>query len=92
MEITAIESKKNRLVLEIRGETHTIPNALKRELWNVEGVTVAGYNIEHPLIDKTIFILETNSKITPQAAVKKAIDNLKKTNASFKKLVEKEFK
>ena len=92
MEITAVESKKNRLVLEIKGETHTIPNALKKELWKVDGVTVAGYNIEHPLIDKTTFIVETNSKISAKDAVKKAVDALKKTNATFKKLVEKEFK
>ena len=45
MELNFLEKKKDRLVFEIPGADHTLCNALKDELWNDKGVTVATYAI-----------------------------------------------
>jgi DNA-directed RNA polymerase subunit L len=60
MEVNIIEEKKNKLVFEVKGEGHTLNNALRKELWNDEHVKAAAYAIEHPLIEIPRFILETD--------------------------------
>ena len=58
MEINILEDKKKRLVFELKGEKHTICNALREELWNDKSVTISAYNISHPLIGIPKFIIE----------------------------------
>ena len=89
MEIEIIENKKNMLTFELKGETHTFCNILKNELWNDPKVTVSAYRIKHPLKGIPLFTVETNGK-APIDALQDAIKRLKKTNASFKTLVEKQ--
>jgi DNA-directed RNA polymerase subunit L len=60
MEINVLEEKAKRLVFELKGEDHTLCNALREELWNDKSVTVAAYNINHPLVGVPKFIIETN--------------------------------
>ena len=50
MEITILEEGKNRIIFQLKGETHTFCNIIKQELLNVKGVTIATYKIDHPLI------------------------------------------
>jgi DNA-directed RNA polymerase subunit L len=85
MEIKIIEEDKKRMIFEIRGESHTMPNLLEKELWNDEDVKVAGYNIAHPLVDNPRMIVEVNTKKTPREAVEDAMKRLKKHNADFQK-------
>ena len=77
MEINVLEDKKKRLVFELKGEGHTICNALREELWNDKSITVAAYNISHPLTAAPKFIIETSGK-SPKTALKAAITRLKK--------------
>ena len=60
MEIKILEEKKNRIVFELPGQSHTLPNALRKELWNDSHVKNAAYAIEHPLIGCPKFVLETD--------------------------------
>ena len=71
MKLNIVEDKKNRMVVEIHGETHSFCNALKKELWNDSHVKVSGYRIEHPLVGIPTFIIETDGK-TKKEAVEKA--------------------
>ena len=89
MEITIIEDKKKRLVFEIRGEDHTLCNALREELWNDKSVSVSAYNINHPLVGVPKFIIETDGKKDPKKALKDAIKRLKGKNSDLAKLVKK---
>ena len=82
MEVTILEDKKKRLVFEIKGEDHTLCNALREELWNDKSVTVAAYNISHPMIGVPKFIVEAED---PKASVKDAISRLKKKNTEVLK-------
>ena len=80
MKIKVLEEDKNRIKFEIQGEDHTLCNALRKALWQVQGIEVSGYNIEHPLVSEPVMIIETSGKLTPRDALKKAIENLKGFN------------
>ena len=84
MEFKVLEESKNKLVFELIGETHTFCNALKTELQNVKGVSIATYRIKHPLIGIPKFLIETKG-LEPKKALKDALKNLKKKATEFKK-------
>ena len=83
MEINILEDKKARLVFELKGEGHTLCNALREELWNDKAVTVSAYNISHPIVGVPKFIIETDGKEEPKKALKAAIKRLKKKNSEI---------
>jgi DNA-directed RNA polymerase subunit L len=87
MEIVLIESKKHRLVFELKGVDHTFCNALKQELWNDEDVKVAAYNIDHPLVGVPKFIIETGGDA--KEALLGASSRLQKRNKEFLAAFEK---
>ncbi|MBT3720802.1 DNA-directed RNA polymerase subunit L [archaeon] len=89
MEINILEDKKKRLVFELKGEKHTLCNAVRDELWNDKSVTVSAYNISHPLVGVPKFIVETDGKKEPKKALKDAIARLKKKNNDLAKEVKK---
>lgn len=89
MEINMLEEKKNKLAFEIKGEGHTLCNALQKELWNDSHVKTAGYNIDHPLISIPKFVLETDGadpKKTISAAVKRLTKEAGKVKDQAKKI------
>ena len=83
MELNIIEDKKNRMVFELKGEDHTITNAITKELWKVNGVKLAAYTIDHPLMSSPKIIVETDSSIEPRKALKQAASALQKKNQDF---------
>ena len=88
MEINILEDKKKRLVFELKGEGHTLCNALRQELWNDKDVTVSAYNISHPIIGIPMFMIETDGK-DPKKALKAAVARLKKANTELLKEIKK---
>ena len=89
MELNILEEKKNKLVFEIKGEGHTLSNALRKELWNDEHVKIAAYAIEHPLIEIPKFVVETDGadpKKTLMAAAKRIQKDLEKLKSEAKEL------
>ena len=91
MEVKIIEDAGSKIVFEIEGATHTLCNSLKQELWNDDTVAVAGYNINHPLVGKPKFVLETK-KGDAKKAVEAAIKRLEKTFDDLGKQASKELK
>ena len=77
MELNFIEDKKNRIVVEVKGENHTFVSALTDELWNDDSVKIAAYKIDHPLVGVPKIIVETSGE-DAQAALGKAVQRLKK--------------
>lgn len=73
-----IEDKKNKLVFELDGYTHTVCNLLRAELVSDDHVKAAAYAIEHPLIQKPRIIVETDGA-DPRKAVSAAIKRAQKT-------------
>jgi len=81
MELTVLESKKHRIVFELRGTDHTFCNALKQELWNDDTIKVAAYNINHPLVGVPKFIVEGTGDVKESLAA--AAQRLQKRNKEF---------
>jgi len=88
MEFNVLEESKTKMVFELKGESHTLCNALKQELQQVKGVQIATYRIDHPLVGVPRFSLETKG-IEPRKAIKEALANLKKKAKEFSKEVGK---
>jgi len=84
MDVNILEEKKNRLVIEIKGETHTFCNAIKKELWNDKHVKAAAYRISHPFVGTPTLIVETDSGETPKKALLEASKRLQKGFDKFK--------
>jgi DNA-directed RNA polymerase subunit L len=92
MEINVIEDKKNKICFEIKGEGNTFCNILKDELWNDKHVSVAAYNIKHPLIGIPSMIVETDGKKTPKQALYDAAGRIADKAEKIKKEAKKELK
>lgn len=88
MELKVLEEKKNRLVFELEGESHTVCRALQKELWQDDHVKAAGYDIPHPLINKPKFVVETDGA-DPKKTVISAIKRVEKDLGKFKELAKK---
>ena len=84
MELNIVEDKKTRMIVEIKGETHTFCNALKTELWNDKHVKAAAYNITHPLVGVPRLIVETDTSENPKKALTEACKRLKKEQEKLK--------
>jgi len=83
MELKILEEKKNKLIVELKGETHSFCNAIKKELWNDKSVKAAGYNINHPLVGVPKIIVETDGK-DPKKALSDAAVRLNKSFDTLK--------
>ena len=88
MEFNVLEETKTKMVFELKGESHTLCNALKQELQQVKGVQIITYRIDHPLVGVPRFNLETKG-IEPRKALKEALTALKKKAKDFSKEVGK---
>lgn len=90
MKIEIKEDKKNKLVFNIEGVSHGFCNVLKKELWDDSHIKAAAYKVEHSLIGTPTFMVETNGKETPKAALLKAAEKLSKKGSELKKKLAKE--
>lgn len=88
MEIKVLEQEKNKLKIEIKGETHTLCNAIRNELWGEKSVEIAGYQIEHPMVSSPVLFVETE-KEDPKKTLINAAASLKKKNAELRKQLDK---
>ncbi len=90
MEIIVVEESKDQLVAELPGLDHTFCNSLKRELYADSAVKEASYVIKHPLIGTPTFLVHTDGKKAPRAALKDACKRIKDQNkevlSAFKKV------
>lgn len=88
MEISILKEEKNILEVELKGETHTLLNALRQALWNLDDTELASYTIKHPLVTSPVLVIRTkNGK--PRKALSDVITLLKKQNKEFKSLIKK---
>jgi DNA-directed RNA polymerase subunit L len=91
MEVKVLEEKKDKIVFELKGSSHTICNALKNELYNDKHVKVATYAVKHPLVNVPKFIVETDGE-NPRKVVVDATKRLKKVCEKFESEFSKEVK
>ncbi|HLC65771.1 MAG TPA: DNA-directed RNA polymerase subunit L [Candidatus Nanoarchaeia archaeon] len=86
MDINIVEEKKNRIVFQLKDQTHTFCNALKEELLNDGHVKSASYSKRHPLIGIPTMIVETDGEDT-RKVLNHAVQRLLKECEKFEKEV-----
>ena len=89
MKVTILEDNKTRVKFELKGETHTICNALRKELWADKDLIAAAYHLEHPMIGHPTFIVEhkKDARKAVQSAVSRLIKQTEELKEKFKKIV-----
>lgn len=83
MEIKILEESEKRMVVEV--DNTTVANLLEKELWNDSHVKISGQSINHPLVKKSVLIVETDGKESAKDAVEAAIKKIKKDVSQIKK-------
>jgi DNA-directed RNA polymerase subunit L len=83
MELVVLEEGKDKLVAELPGLDNTFCNNLKKELYADAAVKEASYVIKHPLLGTPTFLLHTDGKRAPRAALKDACKRIKDQNKEF---------
>lgn len=89
MELSAIEKAKEKLRVEVRGETHTILNLIRENSWKA-GAKQASYIIQHPYISQPeVIIRSRNPAKTLKDAAQIAIDDAKEFSVAFKRAMKR---
>ena len=91
LNVKIIEEKKNKIQFQVEGDTHTLSAAIAKELWNDDKVKAAGYEVNHPLVGKPVFTVETDGE-EPRKAVQAAAKRLVKTTEKLRDIAAKELK
>lgn len=76
MEIKVLNKTDTEIEVEIKGEDHTLMNALKSSLLKDKAVKVATYDIEYPGISNPVLFVRTSKSEDPIDALKKAAKDL----------------
>ena len=86
MKLVVLEKANEKMVLEVRGETHTFLNLLRENSWK-SGSKQASYMTEHPYLSEPKFILRSkNPKKILDDAAQKIIDQTKEFEREFKRV------
>lgn len=89
MELTVVEKGKERLKVEVHGETHTLLNVLRENAWKT-GAGQASYIIEHPyMAEPKIIVKAKDPKKVLTSAAQAMSDDSKAFLTSFKRACKK---
>ena len=91
MKIKVLKEDKDKIEVEIKGETHTFCNTLKNKLWEDKHVKITGYRIDHPLISVPTLNVETDGA-KPKKVLSDAAKGLIKELDDFKSAFNKSVK
>jgi DNA-directed RNA polymerase subunit L len=83
--IKILEETKHKIVLNIKGKTHSFCNILRKELLEDKHVKIAAYKVSHPLMDVSEMVVETDSQKDPKTALIDATKRLKKVADDLEK-------
>ncbi len=81
MKISKVEKT---YIIEIEGEDHTLGNLLASTLQELQGVTVAYYELEHPLFRKIKVYVQLEEGYDIKDILAKALNKIKEINESFR--------
>ncbi len=90
MEIEVLEKDEKSIKFRVKGGSQSLLNLLKEEADNVDGVTFAGFVLEHPLEKSSIFVIKADKDV--EKLFKKVIANTKSDLEDAKKTLAKLFK
>lgn len=92
MELKKIKEDDKSLLIEVGGETFTVTNALREELWEDKSVSESAQVREHPYLSQPKVFIKTE-RGSPIAALEKAaervVEQAKEFQEEFKKALKK---
>jgi DNA-directed RNA polymerase subunit L len=92
LKVNVLKRTENELKIEVEGAGHTICNLLQKKLLEDENVDMAGYDIPHPLASNPIIYVRTKGGVTPEQALRRAVEKLLELSDEFSRELEKAFK
>ncbi len=89
MELRVLEKRKDKMKVEVMGESHTLMNLLRENSWKSKA-DQASYMIEHPYISHPkIIVRAKNPKSVLVNAAQMIIDDSKDFSMEFKRAMKK---
>ncbi|MEM4717566.1 MAG: DNA-directed RNA polymerase subunit L [Desulfurococcaceae archaeon] len=89
MDIKIVSRTGREIILEIKGEDHTLGNILMREALRHPAVEYASYRIPHPLRDVMEFTLIVKEGADISTVLREVLGKLREQIYAFRDLVEK---
>lgn len=91
MELKKIKEDEKTILLEVGGETFTVTNALREELWNDSSVSESAQVREHPYLSQPKVFVKTE-RGSPVTALEKAADRISRQAQEFREEFKKALK
>lgn len=89
MELEIIESRKDEVKVEVKGESHTLLNILRENAWK-SGAKQAAYIIEHPYLSQPkIIVKAANPKKVLRDAAQMIVDDALEFEKEFKRALKR---
>jgi len=89
MELTIVEKGKNKIKIEVKGETHTFLNLLRERAWQC-GCEQASYILEHPTLSYPKLIVKAKNPVKVLVdSTQKIIDEVKEFSVLFSRALKK---
>jgi DNA-directed RNA polymerase subunit L len=83
MELKKIKEDDKTLLVEVKGETFTLTNAIREYLWDDKSISEAAQIKEHPYLSQPKIFVKTY-RGSPVAALEKAADKIVEDAKEFK--------
>ena len=91
MELKKIKEDGNTLIVEVGGETFTVTNALREELWNDKSVSESAQIKEHPYLSQPKVFVKSN-RGSPRTILEKTAERISDQAKEFKEEFKKALK
>jgi DNA-directed RNA polymerase subunit L len=91
MELKKVKEDSKTLLLEVVGETFTVTNALREQLWEDKSVSEAAQIREHPYLSQPKIWVRTE-RGSPVAALEKAAEKISELAKEFREEFKKALK
>jgi len=88
MKLKVVENKKDKLAIEVIGESHTLLNLLRETSWKT-GADQASYMIEHPYMSNPKLIIKAQN---PKKVLIDAVQQVTEQANAFEKEVKRTLK
>ncbi|MEM5879441.1 MAG: DNA-directed RNA polymerase subunit L [Candidatus Aenigmatarchaeota archaeon] len=82
MELKVIKEDEKALFIEATGETYTLTNTIREELWNDKNVSEAADVKDHPYLSQPKIFVRVN-KGSPKEALEKAAERIAEKAKEF---------
>lgn len=83
LKVKILKKTGNELRIEIDGESHTFCNLLQNTLLEDRGVEVAGYDLPHPLTQRSILYIKAKKEANPSKALERALKRINERTDEF---------